>query len=317
MSRKRRRRRRRAGPARSEAPAERGADAKGAEAPRRRGFLQPREAVPSPYPPLGVSLARGMRAVGASPLILGLAFLATLAAWGTFAAAGADPSPRVMVNLMALPPVHVYFDVVLVTAVAESTPGAAGLVLGIGAARSLVLGLLALFVVGAVRTGAPDLRASIRRLPRVAAALFLLFSAEVAVVLTVPVLVQAVGGPALGLLGILGTLVLGLHFLVLAPVIAAVEEGPSLEAIRRSVRAARLPGPRHLLLVVAYFSFVFWASTITPTEALAPATPSVLTWAFALLATFVHAGVLGALALRWLAVRDQVPASVPRSGGRR
>lgn len=292
-------------------PKAREAPAKTPERKRWGGLLQPRPQLASPYPPFGVSLVRGFRAVGAFPLILILAFLGALAAWGAFAAVGAVPSPRLMVNLMALPPVHVYFDLVVTTA-AETTVSAVALILGIGAARSLIFGMLSLLIVGAVRDGVLDIRGSFRRLPRTVLILFLLFAVEVAVLLTVPNLVQAIGGPALALLGILATLTIGLHFVVLVPVIAATEGGLTGDVLRRSVRAARLPGPRHLLFVVAYFAFVFWAATITPTEAIAPATPSILVWALTLLATFIHTAALGALAYRWLAVRELVAALGPR-----
>jgi hypothetical protein len=279
----------------------------GQTAERRRWgrLLQPRPAVASPYPPFGVSLARGLRAVGSTPVVLILAFLGALGAWGAFSAVGTPPSPRLMVNLMALPPVHVYFDLV-VTSSAETTAAAVALILGIGAGRAVLFGLLAHLIVGVVRDGKPDVPASLGRLPRTALTLFLLFAVDVAVFLTVPNLIQSIGGPALALLGILATLTLGLHFLVLVPLVAATERGPTAQTIRQSFRAARLPGPRHLLFVVAYFAFVFWAATITPTEALAPATPSALVWAFTLLATFIHASALGALAFRWLAVRPLV-----------
>jgi hypothetical protein len=277
---------------------------------------QRREPAASPYPPLGVSLAAGFRAVGASPMILTIAFLGAFAAWSGSSAVGAEPSPRLMVNLMTLPPVHVYFDLVVVRTAAQNTASAAVLILSVGAARSLIVGLLALLIVGTFREGRPDVRNSLRRLPRTALILFLLFSIEVAGLLTVPSLVQTIGGVGLAVLGLLATLTIGLHFLVFAPVIAAAEGGQTAQVLRRSVRAARLPGTRHLLFVVAYFAFVFWAATITPTEAVAPATPGAMVWAFTLLATFIHTAALGALAFRWLAVREEpvVSESTPSRG---
>jgi hypothetical protein len=264
-----------------------------------------REAAASLYPPFGVSLARGMRAVGSSPLILSVSFVGAFAAWSSFSLVGAEPSPRLMVNLMTLPPVHVYFDLVVVRTAATTTLSAAVLILSLGAARALVVGFLALLIVASLRDGRPDVRGSLRRLPRTAFTLFLLFSIEVAGLLAIPSLVQVIGGPALAILGLLGTLTIGLHFLVFVPVIAAAEDGPTAEILRKSVRAARLRGTRHLLFVVAYFAFVFWVATITPTGAVAPATPGALIWAFTLLATFIHTAALGALTFRWFAVRDE------------
>jgi hypothetical protein len=63
-------------------------------------------------------------------------------------------------------------------------------------------------------------------------------------------------------------------------------------------------------MVLLYFAVVLYAgvgATATAGEA-ALATPSVLTWLVALLATFGHAVMLGALAYRWNVVREQVLA---------
>jgi hypothetical protein len=282
----------------------------------RRGlgrFLQPGGPGSSPYPPLGVSLARGFRAVGASPAILALTFLATFGGWAAFSALGADPSPPGLVVLLALPPVHAFLDVALIRVVAEDTTWATGLVFGLGAARAIVLALLALLVVGAIRDGAPDVRAAIRALPKTALTVFLIIAIELAAVVTIPGFLQTLVGPQLAFLI---TAVLGLHFLVFAPVIAAAEGGRTADALRRSFRATRLRGPRHFLLVLAYFSFVFWAANLVGGAGSASATPPISTWGFALLASFVHTAVLGALAFRWLAVRDLVATARPRGSER-
>lgn len=251
--------------------------------------------------------------MGGSPAILTLAFLATFGGWAAFTALGADPSPPGMIVLMGLPPIHAFLDVALVRVVAEDTAWATGLVFGLGAVRAIVLAMLALLVVGAVREGSPDIRAAFRALPKTALSVFLILSIELAAVLTIPFFLQTLLGPQLAFLS---TAVLGLHFLVLAPVIAAAEGGRTADALRRSFRATRLRGPRHFLLVLAYFSFVFWAANVVAGATRAPATPAVLTWVFALLATFVHTAVLGALSFRWLAVRDLVGTSESKGSPR-
>lgn len=294
---KRRRRRRRAAPVKApEQPLPQ-------EKPsRRRGAREP-----GPYPQLGVTLARGFAAVGASPLILALAFLTLLVLWSGYAAMGTVPSPRVMADLLALPPAHINLDAILVAGEAGTTLGASAVLVGVMAVRAAAFGLLTLLVVSAVRDGAPDLPGALRRLPRTALVLLVIYVAEIGLVLAIPILLQSLLGPQLAVLGILAALVLGLHFFVLGPVIVATEGEKAPEALRRSARAARLPGTRHMTLVLAYFFFVFYASLVTPDERTAAATPTVLVWAFSLLATFVHLGVLAGLAYRWITVREQVP----------
>jgi hypothetical protein len=175
------------------------------------------------------------------------------------------------------------------------------------------MGLLTLLVVNAVRDGAPDLRRALRRLPRLVGALVLIYVFEFVLVLAVPIAFQTLGGPQLAFLGVLATLLFGLHFLVFAPVVAAAEDLPAMESMRRSARAGRLPGMRHFALALLYFVFVYWLVTVNPTGGLLPpATPSLLTWTFALVATLVHVGVLGAVAYRWMAVREEKAVTTPR-----
>jgi hypothetical protein len=182
-------------------------------------------------------------------------------------------------------------------------------VLALGAGRGLILGSLTILVVDSVRGGS-DARAVLRRLPRVAVAIFGIYGVEVGLFLILLLFAQSILGPAAVLLMI----VLGLHFLGFAPVVAAAEGIPAGAAVRIGFRAARLPGARHLTLVLLYIAAVLYAGVGATAAAgeTAPATPSVLTWAVALLATFGHVVMLGALAYRWDAVRDLVLAEDSR-----
>ena len=328
MSKKRRRRRTRPGgsvngraAASVEAPPEPSTDPMGSKTPEvtdegpppRVGLFGKRGRIDSgPYPPLGVSLARGLRAAAGSPLVLAVAFLSELAVWGVFAGLGPAPPPPIMVMIMALPPVSVYFDAQLVAVVAQETVPAISLAFGLMVLRALTFGLLALLVLSTVRTGRPDLRDALRRLPKTALTLVLIFALELAIVLAVPSLLAQ-----FALLGVLAVLVLGLIFLGMAPVIATAEGVRAQDALRRGWRSARLPGGRHVLLLMTYFFFTYWTASIIPGGLFAPATPTIITWAFVLIAVIVHVAMLGALTYRWQAVRDQVPSVPAPSRARR
>jgi hypothetical protein len=252
------------------------------------------------------SLTRGALAAGSSPAVLAAAFLGLLALWGGFTLLDAALSAQGMVYVMGLPPVHVPLDVGVVQSLLRtSSTMALAAVLALGVGRGLILGALAILVHDALR-GDLDPRGALRRLPRVAVAVFGIYGAEVGLFLFLLLFVQAILGPAAVLL----MLVLGLHFLGFAPVVAAAEGVPAGAALRIGFRASRMPGARHLTMVLLYFAVVLYAgvgATATAGEA-APATPSVLTWVVALLATFGHAVMLGALAYRWDVVREQVLA---------
>jgi hypothetical protein len=259
----------------------------------------------SPYPPLGSSLARGFSAVGSSPAIVVLSFLSLLATWAVFVGLGVEPGARLLALLMSLSPAHVFSDVPVAAATGDAVAALIG-VIGLGVVRAITFGLLTLLIADVLRTGNPDLRAAIRRLPRLGAGLFSLYVVEVAAVV---VLLQVLVG-FLGPFGIVAV-VAALYYLVMAPVVLAAEGASAREALRRSVRASRLPGSRHLAVVMLYFLVLYIGSSVAPFGPVSPATPTIPIWSFALGATFVHAGFLGALVFRWIAVRDRVPAGPP------
>ncbi len=276
------------------------------EPPRPRGLFG--TGAPSPYPKFGISMAAGMRAVGGSPLILGLSFGFLLLTWALFVALGVDVTPRLLGILLALSPANLFSDVPVAFG-AGSPVTTVVAVAALSILRSLTWGVLGLLIVDELGGGPADLRSALRRLPKVAASLLVIDVIEVAlVVVLLQVIVQF-----LGQLAILGVLV-SIYFLVMAPVVAVTEGARAQDALRKGFRAARLPGTRHVAIVMAYFFFIFWISAISPFPVFAPATPSVVAWAFALVTTFIHVGVFAALMYRWMAVRHLVPdqAAQPR-----
>ena len=266
----------------------------------RRGLAS----IPSPYPPFAVSVAAGLRTVGASPVILAVAFLGVLAMWALFTVLGAPVSAGRMAGLMAVPPIHLIFDVLLVQVVSEGTSQVVLLALAVVALRAILLSLLTLLIVDALRGGTVSFRRVLARLPRVWAGLTQLYVIEVFLVLAAPILLAGLLGPQFGQLGTILVLVLGLHFLVMTPIVMAAEDARAPDALRWSVRAARLPGLRHFGLVLTYFFLALYVLVPVSAIGLQPATPSFLVWVFVLSATLVHVGVLGAFAYRWLAVRE-------------
>lgn len=261
----------------------------------------------SPFPPLGQSLAQGLRVVGSSPPILAVAFLSLLATWGVFVALGAEPSPRTLAVLLSAPPVHVFSDAPIAIPRGASATFSVAAVAGLAALRGITFGLLSLLIVDALRSGSASLGAALRALPRIALVFTGLYLIQFGLVLAAFQLL-------VGLLGQLAFLAIaaGLYFLVFSPIVAAAEgQGPA-PAVRRGARAARLPGARHLTMVMAYFLVLFYSGAVAPFPVLGPATPSVGAWAYGLFSTFIHVSVLAAFAYRWLAVRDQVPAVAPR-----
>jgi hypothetical protein len=275
----------------------------------RRGF----GSVPSPYPPFAESIGAGFRAAGSSAPVLAVAFVGELMIWGLFQALGAPTPAGALAGLMGLPPVHLVFEVPVARSLASGS-AQVGLLLAVVAIRALILGLLCLMLVDVLRRGTADVGGGLRRLPRVWASMAQFYVIEVAMVLAAPLILGLLGPQFIGI-GTILVMIVGLQFLILAPAAIAAEDAPASEAIRWSLRAARLPGLRHFGLVLTYFFLTF--SVLIPASGfgLQPATPSILVWAFALVVTFLHTGVLGAFVYRWLAVRDEPSVRRPRTGG--
>ncbi len=234
------------------------------------------------------------------PLTLTWTFLSLLLTWGAFVALGQPPTPSLLAVLMSVSPAHLLADL----PAAFSTGGGVAVLVSLaalGLVRAVTFGLMILLMQGGFREGRPDLRRSLRRLPSALSGLFTVFLIEVAVM-------YALVSVATGFLGQLAPLIVvaALYFLAFVPVVAVVESGSLQTTFRRGFRAARLPGTRHLTLVMGYFLVFFYAASVSPFGIATPSTPGPLVWAFALLVTLIHAGVLGSLVYRWLAVRDQV-----------
>jgi hypothetical protein len=111
-----------------------------------------------------------------------------------------------------------------------------------------------------------------------------------------------------GQLGIVFGPILLMYFLVYVPVVSAAEGLGPVASVRPAIRAARLRGWQHAVLVFGYVigTLSLLLRRYSPDL---PATPTVLTWAFALFTTFVHLSVQGTVVHRWLSVREPVLAA--------
>lgn len=254
----------------------------------------------STVPPFPTSMGRGVASVTSSPLTLAWTFLSLLVTWGVFVVLGQAPSPPLLASLMSLSPVHLLVDLPVAFAMGDGVAILAALA-GLGVVRAVTFGVLISLIRDRLEGGPPDLGRAVRRLPAAMSGLFTMYLVEVA-------LLYAFLSLASQLLGQLAPLAVlaALYFLAYVPVISVIDGGTLQTMFRRGFRAARLPGSRHLTLVAVYFLVFFSSAAVSPFAFATPATPSPLVWAFALVITLIHAGVLGALVYRWLAIRDVV-----------
>jgi hypothetical protein len=247
-----------------------------------------------------------MLAVAVQPVLIVVAFLVVLAVWLALVALGFEGSPSRLVDLLALPPVSTYFD--LGTGATLYGIGPAFLVyVGVSIAiRTLVYAAFAGILLEALEDGSVSRYGLIRGLiamPTVLVVQVGSLSLIVAGNLIFPIL-----GPGIGFLGFVSALVAGLYFLGFAPTAAIREGRPVMETIRRSARAAMLPGGRHLVLCSIYFFLALpVALGFAPGGTQITANPTLLTWVFVLAMNVVHLGFMAAFAYRWVVAEPSVP----------
>jgi hypothetical protein len=261
---------------------------------------------PSILPSIPRSLGRGLLAIVTQPILLVAALVLPFLVWLALLAIGFEGSAGRLVDVLALPPIATYFDL-----------GTGASVLGVGPAflvftaasvllRGVIYALLAGMIVEALEDGRVSRYGILRgvaAMPVVLVVQVIAFSLIIAGNLFFPIL-----GPGIGFLAFVAALVGGLYFLGFAPT-AAVRQGRGvLDTIRRSGRAAQLPGTRQLLFCALYF-FVALPVVVglVPGGTELSANPSFAAWIFILAVNVVHLAFMAALAFRWIAVEPLVP----------
>jgi hypothetical protein len=255
--------------------------------------------------------------VGRSPLLLVITFLAVLGLWLGFSGYGVVTSaaPQALVLLISLPPIHTLLDIEFLARGRTVGPGqvlafSVGLVL----VRAALTSLWASLILDSLRPppGPSDVRTSLRRaarsfVPMTGIELGFLSLATIAIFLVTGFL---------GTLGVIVALVAGLYFFSYAPVIAVAEGVGTVRAAQLSIKAARVPGPQHMLLITTYLAVTLFVAVVTPSSRVAAATPSVAVWAFALFVGFLHVAMLGAFMYRWFLIREHALAAAGEHRGK-
>jgi hypothetical protein len=261
---------------------------------------------PSVMPGITRSFGRGLLTVASSPVLLAVAIVFPLVAWFALLALGFEGSPGRLVDVLALPPISTYFD--LGTGASLVGVGPAFLVYAAVAItiRGILFALLTGLIVDVLERGRVStygLVRGARAVPTVLAVQVLSFSLIVAGNIVFPIL-----GPGIGFLAFVAALVGGLFFLGFAPAAAVRQGRPALESVRRSGRAAMLPGSKHLAFCALYF-FIALPVVVgfAPGGSEITANPTLLAWVFILAVNVIHLAFMAALAYRWIVAEPSVP----------
>jgi hypothetical protein len=249
-----------------------------------------------------------MVVVGSPVLLLGPMALILLL-WVALLAAGLDHFPQGMNSLLAMPPFSSLVDFQLAFTLTGRLEVSLLWTLAFTVARAIVFAILVSLVLDAVQTGRVSAR-GLRRGIAVAPTFFVLMLAFAGLLIFSQIAQRLLG--SLGGLIFLAALVGGVAFLAFAPVVVVANGVPALEAMRRSIRAARLPGARHVSMVALYvFLLVFFA--YAPAGAAFTVNPSAGIWGYVLAFTVIHVVFLAAFAYRYLHVEPEIPAPGSRA----
>lgn len=261
---------------------------------------------PSILPGIGRSLGRGLLTVGTSPVLLAVAIVVPLLAWLVLLALGFEGSPGRLVDVLALPPISTYFDLGTGASLVGVGPAFLAFTAGSIVIRGVAVAIVTGMIVDALEhgsVGAYGFLRGVRAIPTVLVVHVLSFSLIIAGNVVFPVL-----GPGIGFLAFVVALVGGLFFLGFAPTAAVRQGRGALESVRRSGRAAMLPGTRQLAFCALYF-FVALPVVVgfAPGGSRITANPTLAGWIFILAVNVLHLAFMAALSYRWIVAEPSVP----------
>jgi hypothetical protein len=287
------------------------------ESPPRRGLLDgilaPRAPGSSPMPRLRSTLARGVTtALSITWLVVAIPIV-LLALWVFLTAFGFEGPFSVMGVTFALPPITTSADPQIAGKTFRAAVDASGVAATISSLGGIVGLLLLHAVINAIvttssveqlRTGgvtAWALRRAARVLPTTVSVGFLCLGLLIAGNLIAALL----GGIGL-VLGLVGSMVIGVYLFGFAPVIAADEDRRLTDTLTRSIRAARMPGSANLWLALGYVLLSLITLIAPVPGSTIGVTPAISAWAFVITASIGHVIMQSTLAYRYLVVAAEV-----------
>jgi hypothetical protein len=289
------------------------------EPPRRGGLFSSMGSPPmESMPPIRTAFVRGLAATWSSAVIVGFTVAWVAVEWLVLLALGFPGPFALLAYGPATPPLSTTTDL----SVSIGTLGVGlglPLVLIVAAVHALWQSLLVGLAIEAVESGRASRWGAVRGLRAFPVALGLhvmgvavLFGSQI---------VSGLGGGSLSLVLEVAILVLAVWALSFAPVIAIADGRRFVDSLGRGFRAARLPGSGNLTFATIYVVPVFATIIATVAGATPGSTldvnPPYTAWIYVVLMNLLHAAIAGAVAIRYLAVADEVPDAPARAAGSR
>lgn len=259
-------------------------------------------------PPIRTSFTRGLAATWSSPVIVGGTIAWLLVEWLILVALGYPGPFALLAHIVAPAPLSTTTDLSVsigILGISKGLPLVLLAALVHALWHSIVVGL----AVEAIETEGASRWGAVRGL-RAFPVAFAIHVFGVAVLFTSSI-VAGLGGAGLSLILQLVILILAVWVFAFAPVIAVTEGRGFLDCLGRAMRAARLPGSGNLTFAVLYVVPWFATSLATivgsvPGSALG-VNPGYTAWIFVVVLSLLHTAIIGALAMRYLAIADEVP----------
>lgn len=274
--------------------------------PPRRGLLSGMSAPPmDSIPRIRTAFTRGLASTWSSPVVVGAILVWLLAEWLVVVTLGYPGPFALLAHVSAPTPLSTFTDLSLSTGILGVRQGLL-FVFAAGAVHALWFSILVGLAVETIETGGASRWGAIRGL-RAFPVVLALHVIGVAVVFAAQI-VAALGGGGLALIVQIAALVGATWVFAFAPVIAVTERRRLLDCLGRSLRAARMPGSGNLTFAALYAVPIF-ATFLTPglPGVLLDVNPPYSAWIYVVLMNLLHAAILGAFALRYLAIAGEVP----------
>lgn len=293
-----------------------------AQAEPRKGLLDsilaPRPPGASPMPKFRSTFARGATTTFTIvPLLVGIPVL-LLALWVFLTAFGFEGPLKTLSAAFAIPPVTSWFDPQVASRTFRAEVDATGFLANIGPLAAIlgavvfhaaVTAIVATLSVEQLRTGSVSAWA-VRRAARVLPTTIAVGFIALGFYIFGNVLLAILG--SLGfVVGLLGSMALGVYLFGFAPAIAAFEDRRLADTLARSVRAARMPGSGNLWLAMIYAVLSLVSFLLPLPGSGVGVNASVAAWAVVMVLSLAHVVVQSTLAYRYLAVASEVPEQPP------
>jgi hypothetical protein len=282
--------------------------------PRRGGLFSSMGAPPmESMPPMRTAFARGLVATWSSAVIVGFTVAWVAVEWLVLLALGFPGPFALLAYGPATPPLSTTTDL----SVAIGTLGVGlglPLVLIVAAVHALWQSLLVGLAIEAVESGGASRWGAVRGLRGYPIALAIHVMGVA--VLFASQIVSGLGGGSLSLVLEVAIFVLAVWAFSFAPVIAIADGRRFIDSLGRGFRAARLPGSGNLTFATIYVVPVFATIIATVAGATPGSTldvnPPYTAWIYVVLMNLLHAAIAGAVAMRYLAIADEVPDAPSR-----